>query len=103
MITDSGRRLALAIAQVGSSLRGKSADLWSDTLAMLKKADISAFEQWLPKGQKSFFRSLEVSLQALEEQMRGRYLRLAVLIEDLPLPLGGDAARGTDCGRRDVP
>ena len=24
---------------------------------------------------------------ALEEQMRGRYLRLAVLIEDLPLPL----------------
>jgi hypothetical protein len=30
---------------------------------------------------------LEVSLQALEPQMRNRYLALAVLIEDVPMPL----------------
>jgi WD40 repeat protein len=86
IIAECGR-LALAIAVVGSSLRAKSAVLWSDTLNLLKEADISTLEQWLPRGQKSFFRSMGVSLQALEQPTLNRYLALAVLIEDLPTPL----------------
>jgi hypothetical protein len=86
IIAECGR-LALAIALVGSSLREKSTVLWSDTLTILRKADITAFEQWLPKGHKSFFRSLEVSLQALEPPMLDRYLALAVLIQDVTMPL----------------
>src|SRR5262249_37647612 len=50
--------LALAVAQVGASLRDVSLEEWRDTLRALERADISGIEDRLPSGQKSFFKSL---------------------------------------------
>ena len=79
--------LALAVAQVGSSLRDLSIAEWRDTLDALECADISAIEDRLPSGQRSFFKSLAVSVDALSSQMQERYQTLAVLLEDVPAPL----------------
>ena len=80
-------KLAIAVAQVGSSLRDLSIAEWRDTLDALERADISAIEDRLPPGQRSFFKSLAVSVDALSPQMRERYQALAVLLEDVPAPL----------------
>jgi WD40 repeat protein len=79
--------LAAAVAQVGASLRDLSPDEWRDTLDALERADISGIEDRLPPGQKSFFKSLAVSVEALPAQMQDRYRKLAVLLEDVPAPL----------------
>jgi hypothetical protein len=78
--------LAAAISQIGASLRDLSLPEWRDTLEALDKADISAIEEQLPPGQQSFFKSLAVSIQAVPLQMQERYLKLAVLLEDMPAP-----------------
>jgi hypothetical protein len=78
---------ALAVAQVGASLRDVSLDEWRDMLRALERADLSSIEDRLPSGQKSFFKSLAFSVEALPRQMQERYLRLAVLLEDVPAPL----------------
>lgn len=41
----------------------------------------------MPSGQRSFFKSLAVSVDALPPQMQQRYQKLAVLLEDVPAPL----------------
>ena len=79
--------LALAVAQVGASLRDVSLEEWRDTLRALEDADIGGIEDRLSSGQKSFFKSLAVSVEALPAQMQERYLKLAVLLEDVPAPL----------------
>jgi WD40 repeat protein len=79
--------LAAAIAQVGASLRELSPAEWRDTLEALEAADISSIEDRLPLGQQSFFKSLAVSVQSVPEHMQTRYLKLAVLLEDVPAPL----------------
>jgi WD40 repeat protein len=76
--------LAAAIAQIGASLRSVPAEEWRDTLEALERADISAIEEVLPSGQQSFFKSLAVSIDALTAEMQERYVKLAVLLEDLP-------------------
>jgi hypothetical protein len=79
--------LAIAISQIGATLRNVSQDEWHDTLHALQHADISAIESLLPEGQTSFFKSLAVSFRALSEPLQARYLKLAVLLEDVPAPL----------------
>src|SRR5450432_3303574 len=79
--------LAAAIAQVGATLRDLPPDEWRDTLQALERADVSGIENRLPVGQKSFFKSLAVSVEALPKPMQDRYLKLAVLLEDVPAPL----------------
>ena len=80
--------LALALAQIGGSLRGLPAYEWRYTVDHLKNADISALQAQLPTGQDSFFKSLAVSLDAIrDETLRERYRALAVLLEDVPAPL----------------
>jgi WD40 repeat protein len=79
--------LAAAVAQVGAGLRDVSLDEWRDTLQALERADISGIEDRLPSGQKSFFKSLAVSVEALPAPMQERYLKLAVLLGDVPAPL----------------
>jgi hypothetical protein len=81
------RGLAAAISQIGGTLKGKATEEWRDTLEALKRADISEIEERLPTGQISFFKSLEVSVQALPDQMQDRYRKLAVLLEDVPTPI----------------
>ncbi len=87
IIEDCGG-LALALAQIGGSLRGLPAYEWSYTVDHLKNADVSALQAQLPTGQDNFFKSLAVSLDAIrDETLRERYRTLAVLLEDVPAPL----------------
>ena len=85
IIVECGR-LALAIGVMGGSLRGAGPEEWRDALELLERADISAIEERLPTGQRSFFRSLDASLQSVSPVIRERYLELAVLVEDFPMP-----------------
>ena len=79
--------LAGAVAQIGASLRDVTIPEWRDTLHALETADFSAIEEKLPSGQQSFFKSLEVSIEAIAPQMRERYLKLATLLEDVSAPV----------------
>ncbi len=79
--------LAAAVAQVGASLRDVSRDEWRDTHEALERADISGIEDRLPSGQGGFFKSLAFSMDVLPAKMQERYLKLGVLLEDVPAPL----------------
>jgi WD40 repeat protein len=80
-------RLPLALSVLGGMLRGKNAQYWADTLARLRKADISSIKKQLPTGQETFFKAVETSFQSLEPDMQERYKALAVLLEDMSAPL----------------
>jgi hypothetical protein len=54
--------LALALAQIGGSLRGLPVYEWRYTVEHLTNANIGALQDQLPTGQDSFFKSLAVSL-----------------------------------------
>jgi WD40 repeat protein len=86
LIAECGR-LPLALSVVGAMLRGKAPAFWTDTLDLLRRADLSAIQARLPDGQDSFFKAVEVSFQSLSRPMQERYKALAVLIEDVPTPL----------------
>jgi WD40 repeat protein len=86
VITECGR-LPLALSVVGAMLRGADIEFWTDTLDLLRKADLSAIQEQLPEGQDSFFKAVEVSFQSLKPEMRERYKALAVLLEDMAAPL----------------
>jgi WD40 repeat protein len=79
--------LPLALSVLGGMLRGKNAQYWVDTLARLRKADISSIRKQLPTGQETFFKAVETSFQSLEPEMQEQYKALAVLLEDMPAPL----------------
>jgi WD40 repeat protein len=80
-------RLPLALSQIGAMLRNQTPTFWGDTLGLLRNVDLSAIQEQLPPGQKSFFRAVEVSFLALTPKMQERYKALAVLLEDMPGPL----------------
>ena len=80
-------RLPLALSVVGAMLRNADRAFWRDTLALLRKVDLSAILEQLPEGQQSFFKAVEVSFQDLAPQMQDRYRALAVLLEDMAAPL----------------
>ena len=86
VIAECGR-LPLALSVVGAMLRGADPEFWTDTLDLLRKADLSAIEDQLPEGQQSFFKAVEVSFQSLKPEMQERYKTLAVLLEDMAAPL----------------
>jgi WD40 repeat protein len=80
-------RLPLAISMIGAVLRGADRAFWCDLLTSLRGADISAIRQYLPDGQDSFFRAVEISFHALPSEVQERYKELAVLPEDMPASL----------------
>ncbi|MBV8833199.1 MAG: hypothetical protein JO108_28720, partial [Acidobacteriaceae bacterium] len=86
VIAECGR-LPLALSVVGAMLRSANAKFWSDTLDLLRGADLSAIEDQLPEGQQSFFKAVEVSFQSLKPELQERYKALAVLLEDMVAPL----------------
>ncbi len=86
VIAECGR-LPLALSVVGAMLRGADPDFWNDTLELLRKADLSAIQEQLPDGQNSFFKTVEVSFRSLSSEMQERYKALAVLPEDIAVPL----------------
>jgi len=80
-------RLPLALSVVGAILRGADEEFWTDTLDLLRRADLSAIQEQLPPGQESFFRAVEVSFRSLDPAMQERYKALAVLLEDMSAAL----------------
>jgi hypothetical protein len=65
--------LPLALSTVGALLRGAMQAEWADIAELLHNADISAIEEQLPPGQESFFRAIDVSVNALPPEMQQRY------------------------------
>jgi WD40 repeat protein len=86
IIAECGR-LPLALSVIGSLLSGGDRELWTETLDLLRSADISAIEDQLPEGQQTFFKAVKVSFQQLKPEIRKRYSALAVLPEDVPASL----------------
>ena len=78
VIAECGR-LPLALSVVGAMLRHKNAEYWLDTLARLRKSDLSSIRKQLPPGQESFFKAVETSFQSLEPETQDQYKALAVL------------------------
>jgi WD40 repeat protein len=79
--------LPLALATVGPLLRGATPADWADTAELLRSGDLSAIEEQLESGHRSFFRAIDASVKSLEPQMQERYGRLAVLLDDMKAPL----------------
>ena len=72
--------LPLAISVAGAMVRDGTA--WTDLLAALEEGNL----RFLDHPYASVFTSLRLSLDALEESVRARYLELAVAPEDVPMP-----------------
>ena len=79
--------LPLALAITGATLRGTKPEDWADMVALLKQADLRAIEAHLPVGQDSFFRVIEISVKALSPEIQQHYKSLAVLPEDMAMPM----------------
>lgn len=78
--------LPLAVAMVGAQLRGKP-DRWKNVLQKLRNADLDRIRQSFPDyPHPDLLRAIEVSLEALTEEQRTRYLDFAVFPEDASIP-----------------
>ncbi|MEJ1965474.1 MAG: NB-ARC domain-containing protein [Gammaproteobacteria bacterium] len=79
--------LALAIAMVGATLRGRPQDRWADMLARLRQADIAKIRRDFPHyPYPDLLRAIGVSVDALEPAARDRYLELAVFADGALIP-----------------
>ncbi|MBZ5520925.1 MAG: TIR domain-containing protein [Acidobacteriia bacterium] len=80
-------RLPLALAMVGAMLRGKPPLLWKRLCNLLRQADLEKIKADFPDyPHTSLFRAIQVSVESLDEPTRQRYLDLAVMLEDMPIP-----------------
>jgi WD40 repeat protein len=82
--------LPLALAMIGAMIRLRPT-AWKDVLVRLRKKDLAAIKRAFPQDRYPYpdlFRAIEVSVEALEEPDRERYLDLAVFPKDQPLPEG---------------
>jgi WD40 repeat protein len=75
--------LPLALAMIGAQLKGKPAGYWDIVLGDLRRADLAKIKARFPEPHTTLFRAIEVSVDALEGTAKERYLRLAVLLEDM--------------------
>ncbi len=73
--------LPLAISVAGAMVRDGTP--WADLLAALEAGNL----RFLDHPYASVFTSLRLSLDALPESVRARYLELAVVPEDVPMPV----------------
>ncbi len=78
--------LPLAVAMVGAQLRGKP-DRWPLMLHKLQNADLDRIRQSFPEyPHPDLLRAIDVSMEALPEELRGRYLDFGVFPEDCAIP-----------------
>jgi WD40 repeat protein len=75
-----------AIAVIGGVLHNAEDTVWDAILAEFDTSDVRALESLLPSGQPSFYRAVEISLGQLHCDIQQKYLQLAVLLEDYPVP-----------------
>jgi WD40 repeat protein len=80
--------LPLALATIGAMIQLKPAAIgWKDALTRLRRADLEAIRRAFPTyPYPDLIGSIEVSIGALREPDRERYLDLAVFPEDQPIP-----------------
>src|SRR5215469_9432069 len=79
-------RLPLALALIGAQLRGKPQRLWNAVLEHLRKADLQKIKAQFPEPHTTLFRAIQISVDALDEHLRERYVALAVLLEEMAAP-----------------
>jgi hypothetical protein len=83
--------LPLALAMVGAMKHDRDVS-WKDLLDLLLDADLAEIEADFPGYYPNLLRALQVSVEALDPQIKQRYLDLAVFPEDVAIP---EAALGT--------
>ena len=83
LIRECGR-LPLALSMVGAMLRGKPAAMWERVHDLLRKADLGKIAMaFADYPYPSLLAAIQVSIDELDATTRGRYLALAVLLEDM--------------------
>jgi WD40 repeat protein len=81
-------RLPLGLSMIGAMLRGKPPAYWGHVLGLLRKADLAKILAQFPfYPHTDLLRAIQVSVDALAESERRRYLALGVLLDDMPAPL----------------
>ena len=78
--------LPLALAMIAAQLRGKPRALWNLVVDHLRNADLEKIKAQFPEPHTTLFRAIQISVDALEETARQRYLALAVLLEGMAAP-----------------
>jgi len=79
--------LPLALASIGTQLRGKPAKAWKKILRRLEAANINRFRSDLPGyPYDNLFKVFQVSFETFDKAVQARYLDLAVFPEDTPVP-----------------
>lgn len=78
--------LPLAVAAIGSMVRGKPADRWQLALRKLQEAKLDKISCKLDYQYENLFRALQVSVEALPEAQQKYYKTLAVFQEDALIP-----------------
>jgi len=82
--------LPLALAMIGATIRRSRQSpgvAWQDALDCLRAADLEEIKRSFPGyPYQDLLRAIEVSVEALDESDRERYLDLAVFPEDQPIP-----------------
>jgi WD40 repeat protein len=82
--------LPLALAMIGAMIRRSKQSLaiaWQDALDCLRASDLEEIKRSFPGyPYPDLLRAIEVSVEALDESDRERYLDLAVFPEDQPIP-----------------
>ena len=71
---------------IGAMLREKPRAYWTHVLNLLRNADLARIRAQFPDyPHTDLLRAIQVSVEALDQQARDRYLALAVLLEDMPV------------------
>ncbi len=84
-------------ALLGAQLRSKRELLWNSVLENLRNADFQKIKAQFPEPHTTLFRAIQISVDALDETARQRYLALAVLLEDMAVaPLVQQCLWGVD-------
>jgi WD40 repeat protein len=79
-------RLPLALAMVAAMLRSKPHSAWKRVLNQLQNSDLEKIRAEFPiYPHTDLLRAIQVSIEALDDVSRRRYLALAVLLEDMPV------------------
>jgi hypothetical protein len=86
-IIDECGNLPLAISMIGGMIKAGEENTWKYSLTMLQEADLEEVAQNFPDyPYPDLFKAIAVSINALNEEDRNKYLQLAVFKEDTRIP-----------------
>ena len=78
-------QLPLVLSMTGAMLRGKPPAYWGHVLGLLRRSDLVKIRAQIPfYPHADLMRTIQVSVDALEESAHGHYLALAVLPDGMP-------------------